>query len=89
MTDILLTLPEAAALTHLNKRQLLDLNRRGMLPIVKFNPRVYRIAASDLDTLIPRISATSDRVVLPSTVAQDLAAIYGQAWAEDHAGRGA
>jgi hypothetical protein len=38
--------------------------------------------------LTPRISANSERGVLPPTVAQDLAALYGQAWAEDHAGRG-
>lgn len=50
--------------------------------------RVFRIAPADLETLTPRISANSERGVLPPTVAQDLAAIYGQAWAGKHAGRG-
>lgn len=88
MTDQLLTLPEAAALTHLSKRQLLDLNRKGVLPIIKVNARVFRIAESDLETLTQRVTANSERGVLPPNVAQDLAAIYGQVWAERHAGRG-
>jgi hypothetical protein len=50
--------------------------------------RVFRIAPADLETLTPRITANSKRGVLPPTVAQDLAAIYGQPWADDHARRG-
>jgi len=79
MIPRLLTLGAAATATGLSKRQLLDLNRKGVLPITKQNARVYWICESDLETLPSRISETGRALVdHDREMEQGLVEIYGE-----------